>query len=130
MKKLHGYLFTWSNSWTSVDGWKNFVTYFCIIILTISESFNESIRTWDHRSIWSFVIQYTVFIQNPPLYSYRRHFFTFLEQKCRSICLCDAEFSWSLCFSFYGIEARNITLDNWYYSIFFVLIIKSMLVEE
>lgn len=131
-----GYFFRWSNSWTSIDGRKNLVTYFCIIFIN-----NTCIRMFKsihileilYRNVWLFVIyfRYIVFIQNPPLHSNYRHVYNILGTKVSCVlCLSDIEFSWSQCFSFYGIQARNITLDNWYYSIFYILITKSNAVEE
>lgn len=129
-----GYFFRWSNSWTSIDGRKNLVTYFCIILLIIhvSECLNPYIYLRSCIEMCGYLLfSILFFIQNPPLHSNYRHFYNILGTKVSCVlCLSDVEFSWSQCFSFYGIQARNITLDNWYYSIFYILITKSNAVEE
>lgn len=129
-----GYFFRWSNSWTSIDGRKNLVTYFCIILLIIhvSECLNPYIYLNSCIEMCGYLLFSILFLLKiHPCILTTGMFKTFLEQKCRCVlCLSDIEFSWSQCFSFYGIQARNITLDNWYYSIFYILITKSNAVEE
>lgn len=80
-----GYFFRWSNSWTSIDGRKNLVTYFCIILLIIhvSECLNPYIYLRSCIEMCGYLLFSILFLfKIHPCTLTTGMFITFLEQKC------------------------------------------------